>query len=86
MEIRPMLDPANGNFTARPRPKDEIWGQFIENVPTQLTVFDTGNCKLSDGCQIVDYDPDSILKIVQLVECASSNSSTNQLTHRGTKQ
>ncbi|MGE3076111.1 MAG: pilus assembly protein TadG-related protein [Dehalococcoidia bacterium] len=61
-------DPANGNYTSITTPKGQIWGQFIENVPTQLTVFDPNNCRQSDGCTVIDFDPDSILKIVQLIE------------------
>lgn len=62
------VNPAGGDYTSATSPKGFIWGRFIENVPTQLEVFDPNQCKAADGCQIVDFDPDSIWKIVQLVD------------------
>jgi hypothetical protein len=61
-------DPAGGDWDSLSSPKGMIWGRFIENVPSQLAVFDPDDCDSSNGCQIVDYDPDSIWKIVQLID------------------
>ncbi len=47
-------------------PKGAIWGRFILEWETQLAVYDQSNC--GSSCIIIDYDPDSIFKVIQLTE------------------
>lgn len=62
-------NPAAGDYKSNPaNPKGEIIGRFMTGVPTQLSVFDPTNCRVSDGCGLVDYDPQAVIKVVQLVE------------------
>lgn len=61
-------NPATGDWDSATNPKGAIWGRFIDNVPTQLTVFDPAQCRPSDGCSVVDFDKDSIFKVIELVE------------------
>ncbi len=60
-------DPAHGDWSLNPaNTKGAIMGKWIEDAPTQLSVFSRGDC--GDDCDIIDYDPDSIFKVVQLIE------------------
>ncbi|MEZ4492239.1 MAG: hypothetical protein R3C29_02850 [Dehalococcoidia bacterium] len=60
-------NPATGNWDMNPsNTKGAIWGRWIHDAPTQLSVFDRGDC--GSDCDIIDYDPDAIIKIVQLIE------------------
>ncbi|MEX0781867.1 MAG: Tad domain-containing protein [Dehalococcoidia bacterium] len=58
-------NPAAGDWDLNPaNPIGAIWGRFIQEAPTQLTVF--GNC--GQDCGIIDFNPDAIFKVVQLIQ------------------
>ena len=63
------VNPPAGNYNDNPsNPKGAIYGRFILGVAAQLREFDSTNCRVSDGCGLVDFDPQAVIKVVQLVE------------------
>ena len=63
------VNPAANDYNLNPaNPKGAIYGRFILGVAAQLSEFDPTNCRVSDGCGLVDFDPQAVIKVVQLVE------------------
>ena len=63
------VNPSGGNYNLNPsNPNGAMYGRFILGVAAQLSEFDPTNCRTSDGCGLVDYDPQAVVKVVQLVE------------------
>lgn len=65
------VDPLAGKWGCKDNSGGEkctIWGEFMFNLPVKLSVFDTNICPPPGTSCLIDYDPNALVRIIQLVE------------------